>query len=88
MTNLEVIYDALTVIHSRFEGVDGISIYFTERGMVITASWQYTDLEKICTVQYVLSREDFESCIVVEDLEKTILDKIESQHMLWEVGEE
>lgn len=88
VTNLEVIYDALTAIHSRFEGVEGISVYFTESGLVITATWMYRDIEKMLTVQHVISREEFENCIEMNTLEETVFNEIERQHMVWEVGEE
>ena len=90
-TNIETIYDALTVWFTRLEGISDIAVYMSEMGMVITAHFinENKDIDnQQMTAQYVISKEEMQSGIDFDGLEKHIMNKIQSSHMLWEVGEE
>jgi len=87
-TNLETLYDILTVWFSRFEGTDGVTISFNNLGMKITVYWVYPDSDKLCTAQYSITKEEMEQGVNFDDMEEHIMNEIERQHMVWEVGEE
>lgn len=94
-SNLETLYDILTVYHSRFEGVTAINVQLNETGIAIQAVWDvsanevYPEGGRIEVTKFI-HKQEMES--IQDDngehFEKHILDFIESIHMKWEVGEE
>lgn len=92
-TNIETIYDALTVWFSRLDGVESVSVGISELGFLIHANFisenkdtnhQQMTVSKFITRSHMeqLSPENF------NEMEKLIMDEFQRQHMLWEVGEE
>lgn len=94
-SNLETLYDILTVYHSRFEGVSGIIIQFGEYGMSIQGVWNVPPTDdhpeggRIEITKFI-PKVEMENLPdgAGEHLEKLSLDFIETLHMKWEVGED
>lgn len=92
-TNLETIYDALTVWFSRLDGVESVSVGISELGLLIHASFinenKDTNHQQM-TVSKFITRAHMEqlSSDSLDEMEKLIMDEFQRQHMLWEVGEE
>lgn len=90
-TNLEVIYDAMTVWLTELDGATSIQVELSELGLGIKVLFHTESSipeNKDATCVIFISREQIEQVVDSESLEKWFLDKIKSAHSLWEVGEE
>lgn len=87
-TNIELVYDVLSSWFSKFDGIHDVCVKFSEMGLEIGATW--TLGERVGSYRYVIPRQIMENAEAefFPLCEKSILEKIETSHMVWEVGEE
>ena len=84
MTNLDILYETLREWRDRFPNVHCISVSLFDNGELrIRVDWK-NNYHSI----YVVTEQYINSSYGMDSMGERILNEIERQYMLWEVGEE
>jgi hypothetical protein len=89
MTNLDMLYETLREWRDRFPNILCISLFLFDDGEFrIRVDWKITSIHPAPSVTYSISEEEINSAYGLEEIGERILNEMERQYMLWEVGEE
>jgi len=84
VTNLDVLYETLREWRDRFPNIECITVSLFDGGNLhIRVDWK-NDFHSM----YIIPERDINSAYGLEYLGERILNEMERQYMLWEVGEE
>jgi hypothetical protein len=84
VTNLDMLYETLREWRDRFPNIECITVSLFHDGyLFIHVNWK-NDLHSV----YELTEQEINSAYGLDAIGECILNEMERQYMLWEVGEE